>query len=84
MRAWDEGLDFRSLVPAEIPQISARVNVGEVFDLGAYTRHVDVVFSGVARRCPRGRRLSDRPRTSRAGRSREIYGLDDETLVLAR
>ena len=49
MRAWDEGLDFRSLVRGD-PEISARVNVGEVFDLGAYTRHVDVVFE--RRRAP--------------------------------
>ena len=40
---WDEGLDFRSLVRGD-PEISARVNLGEVFDLGVYTRHVDVVF----------------------------------------
>jgi adenylosuccinate lyase len=44
MRAWDEGLDFRHLVRSD-PEISARVQLGDVFDLGAYTRHVDVVFS---------------------------------------
>src|SRR6187455_3732167 len=43
MRAWDEGLDFRSLVRSD-PEISARVDPGEVFDLSAYTRHVDAVF----------------------------------------
>ena len=43
MRAWDEGLDFRSLVRSD-PEISARVDVSEVFDLAAYTRHVDAVF----------------------------------------
>ena len=43
MRAWDEGLDFRGLVRAD-PEIAARVDLDDVFDLGAYTRHVDVVF----------------------------------------
>jgi adenylosuccinate lyase len=43
MRAWDEGLEFQSLVRSD-PEISARVDLGEVFDLGSYTRHVDVVF----------------------------------------
>ena len=43
MRAWEEGLDFRHLVRAD-PEISTRVDLDEVFDLGAYTRHVDVVF----------------------------------------
>jgi adenylosuccinate lyase len=46
MRAWDEGLDFRGLVRAD-PEIAARVDLGEVFDLGAYTRHVDVIFGRV-------------------------------------
>ena len=44
MRAWDEGLDLRDLVRGD-PEITARVDVSEVFDLGAYTRHVDVVFT---------------------------------------
>ena len=43
MRAWDEGLEFQSLVRSD-PEIVARVDLEEVFDLGAYTRHVDVVF----------------------------------------
>jgi adenylosuccinate lyase len=43
MRAWDEGLDFRRLVRSD-PEISARVDVSEVFDLAAYTRHVEAVF----------------------------------------
>jgi adenylosuccinate lyase len=43
MRAWDEGLDFRELASAE-PEIAGRVDLEAVFDLGAYTRHVDVVF----------------------------------------
>ncbi len=44
MRAWDEGLDLRDLVRGD-PEITARADVSEVFDLGAYTRHVDVVFT---------------------------------------
>jgi len=44
MRAWDEGLDFRGLVRAD-PQIASRVDLGEVFDLAAYTRHVDAIFA---------------------------------------
>jgi adenylosuccinate lyase len=43
MRAWDEGLDFRGLVRSDA-EIAARVDLADVFDLGAYTRHVDVVF----------------------------------------
>jgi adenylosuccinate lyase len=44
MRAWDEGLDFRGLVRSD-PQIATRVGLTEVFDLGAYTAHVDTVFA---------------------------------------
>jgi adenylosuccinate lyase len=43
MRAWDEGLDFRDLVRGD-PEIAARVDLGDVFDVRAYTRHVDEVF----------------------------------------
>ena len=43
MRAWDEQLDFVALVEAE-PRIASRVELAPVFDLAAYTRHVDVVF----------------------------------------
>jgi adenylosuccinate lyase len=46
MRAWDEGLDFRGLVRSD-PQIASRLDLGAVFDLGAYTRHVDAVFGRV-------------------------------------
>ena len=41
--AWDEGLDFPELVQADT-EIAARVDLDAVFDLAAYTRHVDVVF----------------------------------------
>jgi hypothetical protein len=43
MRAWDEGLDFPELVLADT-ELAARVDLDAVFDLAAYTRHVDVVF----------------------------------------
>jgi adenylosuccinate lyase len=43
MRAWDEGLDFRQLVRADA-EIATRVDVDDVFELAAYTRHVDAVF----------------------------------------
>ncbi len=43
MRAWDEGLDFPTLVRADA-EIADHVDLAAVFDLDAYTRHVDVVF----------------------------------------
>jgi adenylosuccinate lyase len=43
MRAWDEGLDFPDLVRAD-SEIAGRVDLDAVLELGAYTRHVDVVF----------------------------------------
>jgi len=43
MRAWDEGLDFRQLVRGDT-EIATRVELDDVFQLGAYTRHVDAVF----------------------------------------
>ena len=43
MRAWDEGLDFPELVRADA-ELAARVTLDEVFDLRAYTRHVDTIF----------------------------------------
>jgi len=44
MRAWDEELDFRELARAE-EEIASRIDLDNVFDLGAYTRHVDTVFA---------------------------------------
>jgi adenylosuccinate lyase len=44
MRAWDEDVDFRGLVRAD-EEIASRVDLDAVFDLGAYTRHVDTVFA---------------------------------------
>jgi adenylosuccinate lyase len=43
MRAWDEGLDFRSLVRAD-PEIAGRIALDDVFDLGAFTRHAGAVL----------------------------------------
>jgi adenylosuccinate lyase len=43
MRAWDEGLDFVELVRGD-REIAGRIDLDGAFDLGAYTRHVDVVF----------------------------------------
>jgi adenylosuccinate lyase len=43
MRAWDEGLDFRELVLAD-SALAERVELGDVFDIDAYTAHADVVF----------------------------------------
>jgi adenylosuccinate lyase len=43
MRAWDEGLDFPELVRADA-EIASRVDLDAVFDISAFTRHVDVVF----------------------------------------
>jgi adenylosuccinate lyase len=44
MRAWDEGLDFRELVRADA-EISGRLDIVDVFDPAAFTRHADVVFA---------------------------------------
>jgi adenylosuccinate lyase len=49
MRAWDDGLDFRGLVRSD-SAIASRVALDDVFDLGAYTKHVDTVFSRVPAR----------------------------------
>jgi adenylosuccinate lyase len=43
LRAWDEALDFRELVEAD-DRISGQIDLVAVFDLGAYTRHLDAVF----------------------------------------
>jgi adenylosuccinate lyase len=42
-RAWDEELNFRALVEGD-ERISGRIDATAVFDLAAYTRHVDTVF----------------------------------------
>ena len=44
MRAWDEGLDFRDLVRAD-REIADRVDLSQVFEIGAFTKYSDVVFS---------------------------------------
>ena len=43
MRAWEEELDFRDLVRGDA-DLAARVDVDRVFELGAYTAHVDTIF----------------------------------------
>jgi adenylosuccinate lyase len=43
MRAWDEELDFRDLVRGD-DEIASRIDLDRVFDLGAYTQHVDTIF----------------------------------------
>jgi adenylosuccinate lyase len=43
MRAWEEELDFQELVRADT-EVASRVDLGVVFDLGAYTVHVDTVI----------------------------------------
>ncbi len=48
MRAWDEELDFRELVRSD-PEIAPRVDLDAVFDLDAYTKHVDTVFNRLKR-----------------------------------
>jgi adenylosuccinate lyase len=44
MRAWDEGVDFRELARADA-EISGRVDLEDVLDPHAFTRHADVVFA---------------------------------------
>jgi adenylosuccinate lyase len=44
MRAWDEELDFRELVRGD-EEIASRIDLDAVFDLDAYTKHVDTVFN---------------------------------------
>jgi adenylosuccinate lyase len=43
MRAWDEQVSFRGLVEAD-GEITARVDLDEVFDPAAFTAHAGVVF----------------------------------------
>jgi adenylosuccinate lyase len=52
MRAWEEERSFRDIV-ADDPEIAARVDLDAVFDLTAYTRHVDTVFERLAALAPR-------------------------------
>jgi adenylosuccinate lyase len=43
LRAWDEELDFRELVRTDA-ELAGRLDLDEVFDPAAFTRHVDTVF----------------------------------------
>jgi adenylosuccinate lyase len=47
MRAWDDERDFRDLVRAD-DALAARVDLDAVFDLTAFTRHVDTIFERLA------------------------------------
>jgi adenylosuccinate lyase len=51
-RAWDEELDFRELVRSD-DEIASRIDLEAVFDLGAYTRHVDTVFARLQSLAPK-------------------------------
>jgi adenylosuccinate lyase len=52
LRAWDEDVDFPSLVRGDA-QLAGRVDLDAVFDLSAYTRHVDLVFERLQTVSPR-------------------------------
>ncbi len=56
MRSWDEGLDFRGLVRGDA-ELAAHADLDAVFDLGAYTRHVDTVFERLRALAPREERV---------------------------
>jgi adenylosuccinate lyase len=56
MQAWDEEQEFAEVVRADA-EITAHLQPNEldaVFDLGAYTRHVDVVFDRLSALSQRG------------------------------
>jgi adenylosuccinate lyase len=52
MRAWDEERDLRELAAAD-PEVASRVDLDAVFDLTAYTRHIDTVFERLTALAPR-------------------------------
>ena len=54
MRAWDEERDFRELVARRPARSPAGVDLDAVFDLAAYTRHVDAVFERLRALDPKG------------------------------
>jgi hypothetical protein len=43
MLAWEEETSFEALVRGD-PEIAGRIDCDSIFDLTAYTRHVDTVF----------------------------------------
>jgi adenylosuccinate lyase len=56
MRAWEEEQDFAEVVRAD-PDVTSHLEataLDPVFDLGAYTRHVDVVFDRLSALSQRG------------------------------
>ena len=79
MRAWTR--DSTSGVSCARTRRSRRASVfDDVFDLGAYTRHVDAVFARVPQRLVReeSRRVIEETSTHVAsGKVRDIYALDD-------
>ena len=81
MRAWDEGLDFPELVRADA-EIAGRVDLDAVFDLGAYTRHVEVVFDRLRALQPGAASMPEAAVHLGSGKVRELYALDDERLLL--
>ena len=83
MRAWDEELDFRELVDADA-EIAGRVDLDAVFDLGRVHGARRTRLRAPARARRRDGRAPSMPeaRTSRSGKVREIYALDDERLLL--
>jgi adenylosuccinate lyase len=52
LRAWDEDIDFPPLVRADA-ELAARVDLEAVFDVAAYTRHVDAIFERLQALAPR-------------------------------
>jgi adenylosuccinate lyase len=54
MRAWDEGADFRELVRADSDLVT-RVDLDDVFDPSAYTRHVATIFDRLRALAPASR-----------------------------
>lgn len=55
LKAWDEELDFRSLLEAD-PEVASRLGparVSEAFDLDAVLVHVDVIFERLAALSPK-------------------------------
>ena len=78
------GRGARLSQPCGRPRARGRVDLAEVFDLGAYTRHVDVVFERRRAPVPEGRvGVSSRATHLASGKVRELYALDDDTLLLA-
>ena len=84
LRAWDEDSTSANW-PAAITNPSARVDLDEVFDPTAFTRHVDTVFERLrALVATREEAVSvpDAAAHVGSGKVRELYALGDERLLL--